>query len=168
MKVLETPRLRLDRLAPEDAAFILTLLNDPAWIRYIGDRGVRTEEAARDYIVNVPMAMYARDGFGLWKASLRDTAEPVGMAGLIKRPTLPDVDLGFALLPGHRGHGYALEASAACVQHAREALGLRRIVAIVSPDNADSVRLLRTLGFVYERTFEMSPGDPVDLHAMAL
>lgn len=168
VKVLDTPRLSLDRIAPEDAPFILGLLNDPAWLRYIGDRGVRTLDGAREYIVNGPMAMYARDGFGLWKTSLRDTGTPIGMAGLIKRPTLDDVDLGFAFLPEHRGRGYGVEAASACVDYARDVLGLRRLVAIVSPDNAPSLRLLDRLGFAYERDLEMKPGDIVQLHGRAL
>jgi RimJ/RimL family protein N-acetyltransferase len=168
LKVLDTPRLALHRFAPADAPFVLALLNDPGWLRYIGDRGVRTEDAAREYLVGGPMAMYAREGFGLWKASLRDTGEPIGMAGLIKRPTLPDVDLGFAFLPAFRAHGYAREAARACIDYARDVLKLPRLVAIVSPDNADSLRLLRAVGFGYERDVEMKPGDVVQLHALAL
>ena len=168
LKVLDTPRLALDRFQPADAPFVLALLNDPGWLRYIGDRGIRTEDAAREYIVNGPMAMYAREGFGLWKTSLRDTGEPIGMAGLIKRPTLDDVDLGFAFLPAYRKHGYAREAASACIGYAREVLKLPRLVAIVSPDNAASLRLLCALGFARERTLEMKPGDPVELHALAL
>ena len=168
MKVFDTPRLSLERFAPQDAPFVLALLNDPGWLRYIGDRGIRTPEAARDYIEKGPMAMYAREGFGLWRTSLRDSGEPIGMAGLIKRPTLDDVDLGFAFLPAYRGRGYALEAARGCVAHARDALGLARIVAIVSPDNADSLHLVRKLGFTYERALEMTPGDTVQLHGLAL
>jgi len=168
LKVLDTPRLALHRFAPADAPFVLALLNDPGWLRYIGDRGVRTEDAAREYLVGGPMAMYAREGFGLWKASLRDTGEPIGMAGLIKRPTLDDVDLGFAFLPAWRGRGYGREAASACVGYARDALKLRRLVAIVSSDNVDSLRLLATLGFAHERDLEMKPGDRVELHALAL
>ena len=168
LKVLDTPRLSLERFAPEDAPFILALLNDPDWLRYIGDRGVRTLEGARDYIVNGPMAMYAREGFGLWKASRRDTGEPIGMCGLIKRPTLDDVDLGFALLPAHRGQGYAREAASACLAFARDILGLRRIVAIVSPDNAASLQLIAALGLRYERRLTMASDDEVELHGVAL
>lgn len=168
LKVLDTPRLALERFAPQDAPFILALLNDPDWLRYIGDRGVRTLDGARDYIVNGPMAMYAREGFGLWKASRRDTGEPIGMCGLIKRPTLDDVDLGFALLPAHRGKGYAREAASACLDFARDVLGLRRIVAIVSPDNAASIQLIAALGLRYERRMRMAADAEVELHGVAL
>lgn len=164
---LHTARLTLTELAPEDAPFILALLNDPAWLRNIGDRGIRTLDGARDYIVAGPVAMYAREGFGLWKTALA-SGEPIGLCGLIKRPTLDDVDLGFALLPAYRGQGYAREAAQACVDYAREVAGLRRLVAIVSPGNADSIRLLGALGLHYERTLELTAGDPVQLHAMAL
>ena len=167
-KVLDTPRLTLSQLAPGDAPFILALLNDPAWLRYIGDRGIRTLEGARDYIVAGPMAMYAREGFGLWKTSLRATGEPMGLCGLIKRPTLEDVDLGFAFLPAHRRQGYGREAAAACLDYARDVAGLPRIVAIVSPDNADSLRLLAGLGFAYERKIRLAAADEVELHARTL
>jgi RimJ/RimL family protein N-acetyltransferase len=167
LNVLTTARLALDRFAPVDAPFVLALLNDPGWLRYIGDRGVRTDDAAREYIVHGPMAMYAREGFGLWKVSLRQTREPIGMAGLIKRPALDDVDLGFAFLPAWRGQGYAREAARGCIGYARDTLKLARLVAIVSPDNADSLRLLAALGFAHERELEMKPGDRVELHGLA-
>ena len=168
MIAVETPRLVLSRLAPEDAPFILTLLNDPAWIRYIGDRGVRTEDGARDYIVQGPIAMYEREGFGLWKTALRGSGEPIGLCGLIKRPTLDDVDLGFAFLPAHRRQGYGREAAQGCLDYSRDVAGLARVVAIVSPDNADSLRLLRALGFAFERTMRMAKDDEVELHGRAL
>ena len=168
MKVVGTPRLVLSRLAPGDAPFILALLNDPAWLRFIGDRGVRTLDGARDYIVQGPMAMYEREGFGLWRTALRATGEPIGLCGLIKRPTLEDVDLGFAFLPAWRGQGYGREAAQACLDYARDVAALKRVVAIVSPDNADSLRLLAALGFAFERTMRMSKDDEVELHGRAL
>ena len=162
--VLSTERLRLREFAREDAPFILELLNDPGWIRFIGDRGLRNEAMAADYIENVPMKMYARHGFGLWHLSLAATGEPLGMCGLIKRDTLEDVDLGFALLERHRGKGYAREAAEACRDYAAEVLGLARIVAITSPGNEDSAKLLERLGFRYER-MSGPADDPVKLYA---
>jgi RimJ/RimL family protein N-acetyltransferase len=160
MSVLETDRLVLRELTPEDAGFILRLLNEPSWLRFIGDKGVRTVEDARDYIVNGPMAMYARHGFGLWLVELRDAAVPIGMCGLIKRDSLEDVDLGYALLPEHWGKGYAREAAAASMAHGRDAVGLRRIVAFTDPDNEPSRRLLEDLGFAFERLFRLTGGVP--------
>ena len=159
MTVLETERLRLREMREDDAPFILELVNDPDWIANIGDRGIRTPEEARAYVRNGPAAMYARHGFGLWLVEVKETGEPAGMCGLIKRDTLDDVDIGYAFLPAFRGRGYAREAAAATLRHGREALGMGRIVAIVSPGNADSIRLLEALGFRSEGMIKMKPDD---------
>ena len=151
LHVADTERLSLRHLALTDAAFILELVNDPDWLRYIGDRDIRTEDAARDYITHGPRAMYAQFGFGLYRVELGEGGIPIGLCGLIKRGWLDDVDIGFALLPAYRGRGYAHEAAAATLNHGRTALGLNRIAALVSPDNADSIRLLERLGLRFER-----------------
>ena len=151
MNVLSTERLLLRHLTEEDADFIVALMNDPDWLRFIGDRGIRTAEDARGYIASGPADMYARLGFGLYAVELRDEGTPIGICGLIKRDWLEAVDLGFAFLPRFRGAGYAYEAAAATVEHARSPLGLDRLMAIVSPENADSVRLLGKLGMAFER-----------------
>ncbi len=156
MKVIETERLALRRLTDEDAEFILRLLNDPAWLRFIGDRGVRTIEAAREYISKTLAPMYERQGFGLYLTELKREGVPVGLCGLIKRDSLEDVDIGFAFLPQFRGTGYGYEAAAAVLEYGREAFGLRRIVAITSPDNQGSARLLEKLGFTFERMVRLS------------
>lgn len=155
--VLETARLRLRPLDLDDDAFILRLVNDPAWLRYIGDKQVRTLDDARGYIVNGPQASYARFGFGLWLVERNDDATPIGLCGLIKRDVLDDVDLGFAFLPEFRGHGHAFEAAAAVVRHAREALDLPRLAAITAPDNDASMRLLEKLGLRFERMIQINP-----------
>lgn len=155
---LDTPRLRLRRLTSADAAFFLALVTDPDWIRFIGDRKLRTVEAAERALVDGPIAMYAKTGLGLLRVEARQGGEALGICGLIKRDTLPDVDLGFAFLPLHRGQGFAREAARACVAHARDDLGFTRLVAINSPENEASARLLEGLGMAYERTFSM-PGE---------
>lgn len=160
--VAETERLRLRRFDASDAAFALELVNEPAWIRFIGKRDVGNLADARRYLERGPIAMYARHGFGLWCVALRPSGEAIGMCGLIKRDTLPDVDLGFAFLPRHRGNGYALEAAAATMDYGRETLGLARVVAILSKDNERSARLLVKLGFMPEGTITM-PGDDEEL-----
>ena len=149
--VLETARLRLRHLRADDSPFILQLVNDPDWLRFIGDRGVRTVEDARGYIEKGPMQMYARLGFGLYLVELKD-ATPIGMCGLIKRATLRDVDIGFAFMPAYRGRGYAQESALAVRDYATGELGLERIVAITDPDNEASAKLLERLGFADERT----------------
>ena len=162
MHVLDTERLALRRLEPHDAPFILALLNDPGWIRYIGDRGVRTVEAAREYLEARMLAQYEKYGFGLWLVESRPGGEPMGICGLVKRDNLPDPDLGFAFMPGYRGKGYAYESALAVRDHATRALGIPRLLAITSPANHASARLLRKLGFV-AREDASRAGDDKDL-----
>jgi len=151
VNVLATERLVLRWLAADDAEFILELMNDPDWLRFIGDRGIRTVEDARGYIANGPADMISRLGFGLYAVERSKDRTPIGICGLLRREWLEDVDLGFAFLPRFRGAGYAHEAAAATLEHARTTLGLERILAIVSPENHDSVRLLTKLGLTFQR-----------------
>lgn len=144
--VLHTERLTLRRLHAGDALFILRLVNDPSFLQFIGDRGVRTADDARRYLQLGPMASYRQHGFGLFMTQLRGDATPVGICGLLKRPTLDDVDVGFAFLPEHCGHGYATEAASAVMAWGRSHHGLRKIVAITSPSNVASARVLEKIG----------------------
>jgi [ribosomal protein S5]-alanine N-acetyltransferase len=163
--ILETERLVLRRFSHGDAALILELLNDPLWIRYIGDRHVRSLEDARLYLEKGPLRSYAVHGYGLWRVERKSDGRALGACGLVKREALPDADLGFALLERHRGSGYALEAATGTLRHAREALGLERILAIATAANERSARLLSKLGFVRGGAIDWNgdPGDPVDL-----
>lgn len=156
MKVLETDHLILRRLAPDDAGFILELLNDAAFIRFIGDKGVRTLGDARNYIQNGPAASYERFGFGLFAVDLKPGNIAIGICGMLKRDTLPDPDIGFAFLPAYRNKGYAFESAAAVMIYAREVLGFSRILAITSPDNEASGRLLEKIGLRFERMVKLS------------
>jgi RimJ/RimL family protein N-acetyltransferase len=145
MKVLETDRLILRWAEEEDAGFIYKLLNEPGWLKYIGDKGIQTLEDATEYIRNGPRAMYKREGFGLFVTELKENQEPVGLCGLIKREGLEDVDIGFAFLTDHQSLGYAFEAATGTVTLARK-LGLDRLVAITTKDNHSSSNLLEKLG----------------------
>jgi len=156
LKVLETDRLNLRWLSTDDAEFILELLNDASFLRFIGDKGVRTLDDARDYILNGPVDMYNRLGFGLYLTELKECGAPIGICGLIKRDSLEDVDIGFAFLPKFRSKGYAYESAAAVMAHGKTVLGLKRIVAITSPDNHASGRLLEKLGLRFERMIQLS------------
>ncbi|HKS29828.1 MAG TPA: GNAT family N-acetyltransferase [Pyrinomonadaceae bacterium] len=156
MKVLETDRLILRRLSAEDAGFILRLLNEPSWLRFIGNKGVRTLEDARNYILKGPVEMYDRLGFGLYLVELKEAGLPIGICGLIKRDSLKDVDIGFAFLPEFWGQGYAYESAAAVIEYGRNALGLERIVAITSVDNDSSIKLLEKLGLRFEGLVKLS------------
>jgi [ribosomal protein S5]-alanine N-acetyltransferase len=156
MRVLETERLILRWLTLEDSKFIFDLVNDPLWLRFIGDKGVRTLDDARNYILNNPIAMYERLGFGLYLVEPKDESVSIGICGLIKRDSLEDVDIGFAFLPEFRGKGYAYESASAMVSYGRKTFGLNRIVAITSLDNHDSAKLLEKLGFSFERIVKLS------------
>ena len=158
LKVLETDRLILRRLSPEDEEFILRLLNEPSWLRFIGDKGIRTLEGARNYILNGPVLMYSRLGFGLYLVESKGEGCPIGICGLIKRDSLEDVDLGFAFLPEFWGKGFAFESASAVMAYGKRDFGLTRLAAITSPDNYVSAGLLEKLGFNFERLVKLPDG----------
>ena len=149
---IATPRLSLRRFTESDAPFVLALLNDADWLRFIGDKGVRTLEDAGAYLRDGPIAMYARFGLGLLCVNLKDGGQTIGMCGLIRRDGVMDVDIGFAFLPAFRAEGYAREAASATLAYGRDSLGLNRIVGFTNPDNLSSVRLLENIGMRLERT----------------
>lgn len=159
MNILETERLSLRHLSAGDAEFLIELLNDPSFIQNIGDRRVRTVQDAQAYVQNGPAASYAKNGFGLDLVILKGTGESIGMCGLIKRPTLDDVDIGYAFLPRHWSKGYAVEAASAVKQYAKDVIGLKRLVAIVDPLNLGSIRVLEKIGFTFEKMVKLSADD---------
>jgi RimJ/RimL family protein N-acetyltransferase len=162
---LETARLVLRRLCDDDAPFIVGLLNEPSFLRYIGDKGVRSEEDARRYLRDGPLASYGRHGFGLYLVELKESGQPIGISGLLKRDYLEDPDVGFAFLPRFWSQGYGLESAAAVLAQGRERFGLRRVLAITSPDNLASIALLGKLGFRFERTARPSEDEaPVNVY----
>lgn len=160
MVVLTTERLTIRPIDDADAPFILALLNDPSFIRNIGDRNVRTLDDACEYIRKGPRASYEQHGFGLWLVELKEDATPIGICGLLKRDTLDAPDIGFAYLPAFQSKGYGYEAARAVLDHAREILRLPRVVAIVNADNEPSARLLEKLGMRFERSVRLSDGEP--------
>jgi RimJ/RimL family protein N-acetyltransferase len=162
--VLHTPNLSLRHLEDSDAPFILELLHDPGWLRFIGNKSVHDAEGALTYIGKA-QRMYREKGFGLWVVERRADAAKLGLCGLIKRDTLHDVDLGFGLLGRYQGQGYGAEAGAAVLEYGRKVVGLQRIVAITSPDNVVSGSLLEKLGFRFERLMQLVPGDDVKLYS---
>lgn len=159
MAILETERLLLHELSMKDANFILEILNEPSFIRNIGDRGIRTIDGANSYILNGPVASYAKNGFGLYLVKLKETDESIGMCGLIKRETLEDVDIGYAFLPRFWSKGYAVEASKAVKEYAKNVIGLKRLVAIVDPENEGSIRVLQKIGLNFEKMVKLSEDD---------
>ena len=164
MTVLETERLSLRQFTVDDAQFILKLLNEPSFLRYIGDKQVRSLEDAEAYILNGPMASYERNGFGLYLVALKESYTPIGMCGFLKREELPDPDIGFAFLPEFWNKGFAFEAASALLEDARQRLSLQRILAITSLDNEASIKLLQRLGFKFDKVVRLSgDGEQVKL-----
>jgi len=157
---LETARLTLRRLDFDDAPFVVRLLNEPSFLQNIGDRGVRNVEDAHRYLREGPLAMYEKFGFGLWHTSRKSDGAAVGMCGLLKRDSLPDVDIGYAYLPEFWGQGYAFEAAEATVRHAARKFALRRLIGVVSQGNTGSIRVLEKVGMRFERLYPMHPGEP--------
>jgi RimJ/RimL family protein N-acetyltransferase len=166
MNILETERLALRQFTAEDAPFILELVNEPSFIQNIGDRNVRSLADAVKYIENGPITSYARNGFGLYLVQLKESGESIGMCGLIKRPALDDVDIGYAFLPKFWSKGYAVEAASAIKEQAH-GLGLKRLVAIVDPANAGSIRVLEKLGMKFEKMIRLS-ADDIELKLFAV
>jgi RimJ/RimL family protein N-acetyltransferase len=162
---IESIRLKLRWLEFTDADFIYRLVNDPHWLRFIGDKQVADLDGARRYIEDGPRAMYRQFGFGLNRVALKDDDTPIGVCGLLQRESLPHPDLGFAFLPEYRGQGYAREAADAILQHAYLILRQTRVAAIVNPDNHSSINLLKKLGFCIEKQIQIEPNpEYIDLY----
>jgi ribosomal-protein-alanine N-acetyltransferase len=161
---LQTQRLRIEYFSLEDAPFILRLLNTPGFLENIGDKGVRDLDGAQAYLRDGPIASYAANGFGLFRVALANSGEAIGMCGLISREVLEHVDIGYAFLPEYCRQGYAVESALAVMNFGRERLGLEQIVAVVSPGNSASVRLLEKLGMKPQGKVRLAVDQPeVDL-----
>lgn len=155
MNVIQTDRLLLAHLTIEDAPFIFELLNTPEWLQYIGDRGIKSQEDAVNYILTGPVRSYSQNGFGLLLVKLKDSNTPIGICGLINRPALDDVDIGFAFLSRYTGQGYAFEAANATLAYAQKELSLSRVVAITTAENVHSIRLLEKTGMHFEKKIRL-------------
>jgi RimJ/RimL family protein N-acetyltransferase len=162
MIVLETQRLTLRYMDAADAPFILRLVNEPAFLQFIGDRGVRTIADAEVYIDRGPLASYSQHGFGLLLVELKTSCTPIGMCGLMQKPWLDHPDLAYAFVPEAGGNGYGIEAARAVLDYGLARLGLTRVLAVVTPENAPSIRLLKKLGFSAEGT-ATDPADGAEL-----
>lgn len=168
MTVIETARLSLRHLDYDDAPFVLDLLNQDTFLRYIGDKGVRDIDSACEYLRQGPLESYWRYGFGLYLTSLRDGGAPIGICGLVKREALEDVDVGFAFLPRYSGQGYATESAAAVLAHGYRVFNLKRIVGITAPDNHASMAVLQKIGLRFERLVRLgADGKEVNLFGPA-
>lgn len=147
--ILETERLGLRHFDLEDTVFIIKLLNTPDWISFIGDKNVKTEAQAKDYLSKGALKSYQENGFGLYLVMLKDSKTPIGMCGLVKRDFLAHPDIGFAFLPDFFGRGYAYEACSALMNYSKEHLKIQTIYAITLEENVRSIHLLQKIGMCY-------------------
>ncbi len=157
-QIIETKRLFLQKLTTEDAPFMLELLNTPDWLRFIGDRGVRTVEQVEQYLLNGYMKSYQTHGFGFYKVVVKDSNEPIGICGIIKRDYLEDVDIGFAFLPQFVGKGYGFEAASATLEYTFNVLKIKRLIAIVDSENVVSIALIEKIGLTFEKMIQSDSG----------
>lgn len=167
MKILETERTILRELVETDAEFIVDLLNQPSFIKYIGNRGVKTSEDAKDKIENLYRKSYRENGYGLYAVELKSNNKAIGFCGFVKREELPDTDIGFALLPEYEKKGLAFETSDALLQYGKDVLHLKRVLAITTQNNESSIKLLEKLGFEFEKLVKL-PHDEDELNLFVM
>lgn len=163
MKILETDRMILRHLSEADAPFMLELMNEPDFHRFVGDRGLRTTNDAAAYLAEKILPSYERFGFGFYLVELKSNGMPIGICGLVKRDTLEWVDVGFSFLESQRGKGYAFEAAKAVMDYGRTRLDLPRIIGVTAPDNRISIRLLEKLGLRFEKKIHLPGYGPESL-----
>jgi RimJ/RimL family protein N-acetyltransferase len=162
ISIFETERLKIRDFTLDDAEFIIKLLNTEGWLKYIGDRNVKTTEQAIKYLENGPFKSYQDHGFGLWMVESKSDSQPVGMCGILKRNYLPNPDIGFAFLPEFNGLGYAFEAAMATMNYAKNVLTITVIDAITLEANSRSIKLLEKIGMKFIKPI-LIPGDNDEL-----
>ena len=151
MDILKTERLILSEASTKDAAFYYEFMNTATWLKFIGDRGINSIENAKTYIQNKIIKGYQKDGYGVYKIRLKSNNKPIGACGLVNRKELPNVDIGFALLPHFEGKAYAYEAAKAVLKYAKEKLHITTILAITLENNTASIKLLNKLGLSFQK-----------------
>ena len=157
--MLETDRLTLHKMTLADAGLMLAIWNDPAFVRHVGDRGIRTIDEAEDAMSQGILRLYEEYGYGPYRMTLKDSGDAIGICGLFRRDSLDVPDIGYATLPDYCGRGYAIEAATAVIEHTGTVLGVERLIAIISPDNTASIGLIGKLGFEFERMHRMPDDD---------
>lgn len=157
--VIETERLILRKFTVDDAPFMLELLNTPSWLRFIGDRNVHSIEEAEQFLINGNIKSYEIYGFGFYAVIEKSSQELIGMCGLKKRDSLEDVDIGFAFMPNFMGKGYGFEAASATLEYAQSMLKLKKVIAIVDPENQLSIALIKKIGLQFEKMIQLSAND---------
>jgi len=153
MVIAETDRLLLSKITIDDAPFILELVNTPDWIKYIGDRNIKTVEQAETHIKNNQLKCYETHGFGYYKLQVKaENLKTIGTSGLLRRDNLEHVDIGFSFIPDYHGKGYGFEAASEIMKLAKDKFNIKTLCAITLPINQPSINLLEKLGLSYQKT----------------
>ena len=152
-KILETENLILREFTENDAAFIIELVNSEGWLKYIGDKNIKTDAQAKEYLLNGPIKSYAQNGYGLAMVELKNDKTPIGMCGIINRETLDHPDIGFAFLPDFANKGFGYEIASKTLQYATGELGIDKVLAITVPENNASIKLLEKIGMTFQKRF---------------
>lgn len=143
----QTIRLTIRPVTTEDAAFILELMNTPKWIQFIGERHIKTVEAAADYIKEKAFPQLEKHGHTNNVIIRKEDGVKLGTCGLYHREDREDPDIGFAFLPAYEGKGYAFEATHRLIIAAKEDFGLTELSAYTLEDNMASRKLLERIDF---------------------
>ncbi|CAV26369.1 GNAT family N-acetyltransferase [Vibrio atlanticus] len=154
MQAVETARLRLRMITPQDAAFIQRLYSSEDFLRYVGDKEITDAGKAVEYIENNILKMHQEKDVCLLVVEIKDSSTPIGVCGLIKRDTLESHDIGYGFVPEVYGQGFGLEAAQVIIEQAKHNADIDHLVAITTSDNIRSIALLTKLGFVFERVEE--------------
>jgi len=157
--IVETPRLKLRELTVDDAEFILGLVNEPSFLANIGDKGVRTLDDAKEFILDGPWKRGQRRGYGQFMVELKPDGTPIGVCGLLYRKALDVTDVGCAFLPPYWRQGFAYEAASAVMKYGRSTLGVKKIVGLTSEENLASIGLLEKFGMTFQGIVKMSEDD---------
>ncbi|WP_034243433.1 GNAT family N-acetyltransferase [Aquimarina atlantica] len=158
-KSFETERLILKQTSEEDAEFIFQLLNTPKWLKYIGDRNVKTIEYSKEYIRNKITPQFKRLGYGCYTVIRKSDNAKIGTCGLYDRDGLEGIDIGYAFLPDYEGKGYAFESASKLKNVAFKVFGLKTIYAITAQNNNPSQNLLLKLGLEFDKKVILPNGN---------
>jgi ribosomal-protein-alanine N-acetyltransferase len=168
MPVFETPRLLLRPLTLDDVDALYELTTLPEVIRYVGDKPAVSREEARAILETGALRDYGVHGYGRHAVVLRETGAVIGFHGLKVVEEVGETELGYRLLPAHWGKGLASEAARVLVEHAWSGLGLSRIVSLIHPGNAASLKVARKLGMKLDRRVWVSFVEECQLEMHAL
>ena len=155
VKIFKTKRLILKPTSEEDAEFIFELLNTPKWLKYIGDRNIKSIENAKSYIKTKMLPQLKRLGYSNYTLLRKSDNRKIGTCGLYDREGLDGIDIGFAFLPEYEKKGYAFESAKKLINIAFNQFGINEINAITTEDNISSQKLLVKLGFKLDGTTKL-------------